>query len=88
MGLAIAGQGVMLGWQGLAAYALGAGLLVAPFAGQRLTGNRYYVVSSPNRPETARMKAFIAWVEAEMAATARAFSTGRAPGRPMQTGQT
>ena len=76
---AIAGQGVMLGWQVLAADAIAAGLLVAPFPGQAQTGNRYYVASSPNRTETARMKAFIAWIEAEMAATAKAFDPASRP---------
>ena len=71
---AIAGQGVMLGWQVLAADAIAAGLLVAPFPGQAQTGNRYYIASSPNRTETGRMKAFIAWIEEEMAATAKAFA--------------
>ena len=64
----------MLGWQVLAADAIAAGLLVAPFPGQAQTGNRYYIASSPNRTETGRMKAFIAWIEEEMAATAKAFA--------------
>lgn len=71
---AIAGQGVMLAWQTLAVDALSAGLLVAPFRASVDTGNAYYAVTSMARPESPRVKAFVAWVEAEMAATAKAFA--------------
>jgi len=71
---AIAGQGVMLAWQTLAVDALAAGHLVAPFRHWCDTGNAYYAVTSPTRPETPRVRAFVAWIEAEMAATARAFA--------------
>ncbi|MDP3898548.1 MAG: LysR substrate-binding domain-containing protein [Mesorhizobium sp.] len=71
---AIAGQGVMLAWQTLAADALAAGLLVAPFPAAVDTGNAYYAVTSMARPDSPRVKSFVAWVEAEMAATAKAFA--------------
>ncbi|SMH51240.1 LysR substrate-binding domain-containing protein [Mesorhizobium australicum] len=70
---AIGGQGVMLGWHTLAVDAIRAGLLVAPFARAVDIGTGYFAVTSPTRPETRQMKAFLAWVEEEMAATAREF---------------
>ncbi len=68
---AIAGQGVMMAWQVLAVDAIAAGLLVAPFPDRTPTGNAYYAVTSAVRTETARVRAFAGWIEAEMEATAR-----------------
>ena len=58
----IAGQGVMLAWHTLAADALKAGLVVAPFPQAVLTGHAYYVVSSPNRRPRAIETVFKRWV--------------------------
>lgn len=71
---AIGGQGVMLGWHTLAVDAIRAGLLVAPFPQAVDIGTAYYAATSPGRPESHSVKAFVAWVEAEMAATAREFA--------------
>ncbi|MCO5162870.1 MAG: LysR substrate-binding domain-containing protein [Mesorhizobium sp.] len=76
---AIGGQGVMLGWHTLSVDALRAGLLVAPFPQAVDIGTVYFAVTSPNRPESRQVKAFVAWIEEEMAATAREFA--RPPGR-------
>lgn len=70
---AIAGQGVMMGWQTLAADAIAAGLLVAPFRDRADTGNAYYAVSSANRPLGERERLFIDWVGSEMDQTASSF---------------
>lgn len=71
---AIGGQGVMLGWHTLSVDALRAGLLVAPFPQAVNIGTAYFAVTSPNRPESRQVKAFVAWVEEEMAATALEFA--------------
>lgn len=70
---AIGGHGVMLGWQTLAADAMNAGLLVRPFPEMVGTGAAYYAVTSPARPPSRQVSAFIAWVAAEMDATTKAF---------------
>lgn len=71
---AIGGQGVMLGWHTLAVDAIRAGLLVAPFQRAIDIGTAYFAATSPNRPENGHVRAFVAWVETEMAATAREFA--------------
>jgi DNA-binding transcriptional LysR family regulator len=71
---AIGGQGVMLGWHTLAVDAIRAGLLVAPFPRAVDIGTAYFAVTSPARPESPNVKAFVGWVETEMAATAREFA--------------
>lgn len=70
---AIAGQGVMLGWQTLAQDALAAGLLAAPLSGQVATGNSYWLVTSASRPDTAAVAAFRRWLRGEIAAASAAF---------------
>lgn len=71
---AIGGQGIMLGWHTLAVDAMRSGLLVAPFPHSVDIGSAYYAVTSPNRPESRQVLAFVAWVEGEMARTAEAFA--------------
>lgn len=71
---AIAGQGVMLGWQILAEQALRAGTLVQPFAQRVGLGASYYLVTSPNRREERKVSAFKAWIREEIAATERMFA--------------
>lgn len=71
---AIAGQGVMMGWQTLAVDAMQRGLIRAPFTDMADTGASYYAVSSASRPLGRRAETFVDWVAAEMDATAAAFS--------------
>ncbi len=66
---AIAGQGVMLAWQTLAAYALSVGQLKIPFGVRVKTGFAHYFVTSPNRRETRTITAFKTWVREEIAQT-------------------
>jgi len=70
---AIAGQGVMLAWQTLAQYAIGAGQLVAPFAQRAETGLGYWAVTSAVQAPSRKVRDFIAWIEGELAETRRAF---------------
>ena len=67
---AIAGQGVFLAWPTLAAYALADGQLVAPFPGRYKTGYAYWIVTSAQRPKSAKVKKFEAWLREEFAAFA------------------
>lgn len=64
---AIAGQGPVLAWQTLAGDSLLEGRLVAPFKTRALTGFGHYFVTALDRRETATVKAFKAWVRAEIA---------------------
>ncbi|EKF43608.1 LysR family transcriptional regulator [Nitratireductor indicus C115] len=63
---AIAGQGVMLAWHTLAHDALRAGRLVAPFPQRATTRFSYWLVTSANRPEPAKVRVFKAWIRAEI----------------------
>lgn len=62
---AIAGQGVFLAWPALAEDAIARGQLVAPFAGRHKTGYAYWLVTSAQRPKSAKIKAFEGWLRAE-----------------------
>lgn len=71
---AIAGQGVFLGWQILAEYALRVGTLVQPFPGRVKSGAGYYLVTSLTRRETRNVADFKAWIRAEIAETGKMFT--------------
>ena len=58
---AIAGQGVMLAWQTLAAYSLIEKRLVRPFPVRAKTGLAHYFVTPPSRRETKTVTAFKQW---------------------------
>lgn len=64
----ISGQGIMLAWQTLAAHALRAGHLVAPFGPWVRTGLAHYVVTAPHAPRHAGVEAFRLWLRRELAA--------------------
>jgi LysR family transcriptional regulator, glycine cleavage system transcriptional activator len=64
----IAGQGVALAWPTLAADALKAGLVVAPFSGRVATDEFYWLVSSARRTPSAKVRRFAAWLKATLAA--------------------
>jgi LysR family glycine cleavage system transcriptional activator len=70
---AIAGQGVFLGWQILAEYALRTGTLVQPFPQRVATGAGYYLVTSPARREDRKVADFKAWIRDEIAETGKMF---------------
>ena len=62
---AIAGQGVMLAWQLLAADALADGRLVAPFGIAADSGLGYYMVTSAAKKPNRKVAAFTRWLEVE-----------------------
>ncbi|MCV0397427.1 MAG: LysR family transcriptional regulator [Rhizobiaceae bacterium] len=70
---AIAGQGVMLGWQTLAQDAIAAGLLVAPLPGRATTGNAYWLVTPRHRTPNVAVAAFRRWLRQEIAVAREAF---------------
>jgi LysR family transcriptional regulator, glycine cleavage system transcriptional activator len=71
---AIAGQGVMLAWPTLAAYAISAGQLVMPFPERAATGLGYYAVTARGRREERRVSAFKSWLKGEIEETMRLFA--------------
>jgi len=64
---AIAGQGVMLAWETLAADALADGRLIAPFARRVDAGPAYWLVTSAARRPEPNVRAFADWLRKEMA---------------------
>ncbi len=64
----IAGEGVMLAWQTLAAYALASGALVAPFDIRAATGFGHYFVTREGAKVPAKVVAFRDWLRAELKA--------------------
>jgi DNA-binding transcriptional LysR family regulator len=69
----IAGQGVMLAWQTLAAYALAHGQLVEPFRIRARTGFAHYFITAEGAREPKKVTAFKAWIRDELAETLRIF---------------
>ncbi len=74
---AIAGQGALLAWQTLAEYALGKGMLVAPFRERIPTGLGYYLVTAKNRRDPDKVAHFRQWIRTKMDATAHSFDDFR-----------
>lgn len=70
---AIAGHGVMLGWQLLAADALADGRLVAPFGVRAQSGLGYWLVTSASKSESRKVRDFKIWVREEIEATMPQF---------------
>ncbi|OWV74769.1 LysR family transcriptional regulator [Rhizobium sp. R339] len=70
---AIAGQGVMLAWQTLAAFSLAEGRLVAPFGIRARTGFGHYFVTAEGTREPKKVRDFKAWIREEMAGTVALF---------------
>jgi DNA-binding transcriptional LysR family regulator len=70
---AIAGQGVLLAWQTLAADALRAGTLAAPFRERVATGIGYWLVTAARRREPRTVRDFKAWIRDEIGATEAMF---------------
>lgn len=66
---AMAGQGVFLAWETLAADALGFGRLAAPLPGCAPTGLGYWFVTARDRVPGPRIRAFRAWLAGELAAS-------------------
>lgn len=65
---AIAGQGLAMAWPTLAADALKAGVLRAPFSRRVATQEAYWLVTSAIRTPSANVRAFAGWLRAELAA--------------------
>ncbi|WP_413991466.1 LysR substrate-binding domain-containing protein [Labrys okinawensis] len=63
---AIAGQGLMIGWQTLAQDALRDGRLVSPFPTPVPTGLSYWLVGSARERPPAKVRAFGAWLRQEL----------------------
>jgi LysR family transcriptional regulator, glycine cleavage system transcriptional activator len=72
---AIAGHGVMLGWQLLAADALADGRLVAPFGVRAQSGLGYWLVTSAAKTESRKVRDFKLWIREEIAATMAQFGS-------------
>jgi DNA-binding transcriptional LysR family regulator len=70
---AIAGQGTLLAWQTLAAYALEQKCLVDPFGIRVKTGFGHYFVTAEGVREAQKVTAFKAWIRDEMAESMRPF---------------
>lgn len=62
----VAGQGVFLAWETLAADALQAGRLVAPFPGRFHTGISYWFVEPKRQRRSHAVEAFRAWLVSEL----------------------
>ena len=63
----MAGEGVMLAWQTLAAYALREGRLVEPFDIRAVTGFGHYFVTRAGSRPPPQVRAFHAWLKGELA---------------------
>jgi LysR family transcriptional regulator, glycine cleavage system transcriptional activator len=72
---AIAGHGVMLGWQLLTADALADGRLVAPFGVRAQSGLGYWMVTSATKTESRKVRDFKAWIREEIEATMAQFQS-------------
>lgn len=70
---AIAGHGVTLAWQLLAADALADGRLVAPFGVRATSGLGYWLVTAPDGREPRKVSQFRAWIREEIDATIGQF---------------
>lgn len=70
---AIAGHGVMLAWQLLAADALADGRLVAPFGVRAQSGLGYWLVTSTSKAESRKVRDFKVWIREEIAQTMAQF---------------
>lgn len=66
---ALAGQGVMLAWPILAAWAVKEGRLVAPLDIRVRTGTGYYFVTDPDVREPRKVRLFKAWMTQAIADT-------------------
>jgi LysR family glycine cleavage system transcriptional activator len=75
---AIAGHGVMLGWQLLTADALADGRLVAPFGIRAQSGLGYWLVTSSAKAESRKVRDFKAWIREEIEATMAQFGSANA----------
>ena len=76
----IAGQGVMLASQLLAADALADGRLVAPFGVTADSGLGYYVVTSAEKRPNRKVEAFKHWLEEEAGRSPQFGARPSAPG--------
>lgn len=79
---AIAGHGVMLGWQLLAADALADGRLVAPFGIRAQSGLGYWLVTSSSKAESRKVRDFKVWIKEEIEATMAQFGSANAATAP------
>ncbi len=70
---AMAGQGAMLAWQTLAAYALEQKCLVDPFGIRARTGFGHYFVTAEGIREPRKVTAFKTWIREEMEESIRLF---------------
>jgi DNA-binding transcriptional LysR family regulator len=70
---AMAGQGTMLAWQTLAAYALQQKCLVDPFGIRARTGFGHYFVTAQGVREPKKVTVFKTWIRREMKETVRLF---------------
>ncbi|MBZ9707386.1 LysR family transcriptional regulator [Mesorhizobium sp. ESP7-2] len=72
---AIAGHGVMLGWQLLTADALADGRLAAPFGIRAQSGLGYWLVTPTTKAESRKVRDFKIWIKEEIAVTMARFGS-------------
>ncbi|RJG46052.1 LysR substrate-binding domain-containing protein [Mesorhizobium sp. DCY119] len=83
----IAGQGIMLAWQFLAADALADGRLVAPFGIAAPSGLGHYIVTGEDKRASRKVDCFRKWVHEEVSATLANMQSPQVqklPGRGVQ----
>ena len=71
---AIAGQGAMLAWQTLAAFALAQKCLIDPFGIRVKTGFGHYFVTAEGVREAKKVTAFKAWIREELQESMQPFA--------------
>lgn len=76
---AVAGQGVFLAWETLACDALAAGRVVAPFPDRYATDYSYWLIVARHAKRAPGVRAFDAWLRAELAASLSPDRAGSAP---------
>ncbi|WP_149757732.1 LysR substrate-binding domain-containing protein [Roseivivax sediminis] len=76
---AIAGHGVFMAWETLAADAVEAGQLCAPLPGRHATGQSYWLALSPRSDRKPAARAFRDWITDELDRSVRAWRGPSAP---------
>lgn len=75
---AMAGQGVFMGWETLAADQVDGQRLVAPFPERPATGASYWFVTGPHSGRRPALRSFLGWLQKEMAASVAEWRGGTA----------
>jgi DNA-binding transcriptional LysR family regulator len=79
---AVDGQGVALGFSGLASELIASGRLVRPIDAEMTKGLAVYMVTPSRATPSPAVRSFIKWIIAEAAKSTRAIATFHAPATP------